>query len=358
MKTILELISVGFFSFLITLLSTPILRKIAVNIKLVDKPNYRKVHYEPTPLIGGIVIAFVFFLCSFLFIKEGFVEVNYFVIFGAAYVLLFVGVIDDKNDVSAKYKLAIQLLLSFFIAFNGIRISSFYGLFGIGEIAIWAQYLLTVVVITGVVNAFNLMDGVDGLVGGLSLLGFVLLLLGGLLYDIYVSKIAIVFIGAIIGFLKFNFSKLKIFMGDSGSLFLGFLLVTLGIRFMEKQAMNKDQNYFYLFLLLVAFFAVPVLDSIRVYLGRIKEGYSPFKADKSHLHHLLLQVGLTHKKIALSITFFAILLSFVGFSLTAFVPITLSVIAIAIVFWIMIKLLLLLNNLYKWQKMIHLMEKN
>lgn len=358
MKLILELFSIGVFSLLITLLTTPMLRKMAVKLNLVDKPNYRKVHYEPTPLIGGIVIGLVFFLCSFLFIKEALVEVNYFVIFGAAYILLLVGIVDDKNDVSAKYKLAIQLLLSFFIAFNGIRITSFYGLFGIETIDLWAQYLLTIVVITGVVNAFNLMDGVDGLVGGLSLLGFLLLLLGGLFYDMYLSKIAIAFIGAIIGFLKFNFSKLKIFMGDSGSLFLGFLLVTLGIRLLEKQVNNPVQNYFYLFLILVSFFAIPVLDSVRVYLGRIKEGYSPFKADKTHLHHLLLQVGLTHKKIALSISFFSVFLSVVGFSLLSLVPITLSVIAIFIVFWTGIKFLLVLNNLFKWRKMVQLMETN
>jgi UDP-GlcNAc:undecaprenyl-phosphate GlcNAc-1-phosphate transferase len=139
-------------------------------------------------------------------------------------------------------------------------------------------------------------------------------------------------------------------------LFLGFILVSSGIYFLEKQSANANQNHLSLFLLLVAFFTIPVLDSIRVYLGRIKEGYSPFKADKSHLHHLLLQVGLPHKKIALFVTLWAIFLSFIGLSLTSFFSITSTILLIIAVFWTIIKVLLMINDLYKWRKMIQVME--
>lgn len=358
MKTAAEIIGLGFASFLLVLICVPIIKKLAIQFNLVDKPNYRKVHAEPFPLIGGITIGFVFILCSFIFLNEKNMS-NYITILSTSVILLIVGVIDDKNDLKAKYKLLIQLLLAFFVASSGTRISSFYGLFGIEEINIWLQYILTIIVITGVVNAFNLMDGVDGLVGCLSFLGFMLLFLAGLLYkDFILAKIAFIFMGAILGFLRFNLSKKKIFMGDAGSLFLGYILITLGIRFMEKQTINESQNYFYLFLIIVTFFTIPVLDSLRVYLGRIKNGVSPFKADKSHLHHLLLQVGLTHKKIAFSITFFAILLLVFGFSLISVATITLTVFAIMIAFILMIKGLLILNSLKKWQKVIKIMETN
>lgn len=284
---------------------------------------------------------------------------NYITILSTSIVLLIVGVIDDKNDLKAKYKLLIQLLLAFFVASSGTRISSFYGLFGIEEISVWLQYVLTILVITGVVNAFNLMDGVDGLVGSLSFLGFMLLFLAGVLYKDYIlAKIAFIFMGAILGFLRYNLSKKKIFMGDAGSLFLGYILITLGIRFMEKQIVGDNQNYFYLFLIIVTFFTIPVLDSLRVYLGRIKNGVSPFKADKSHLHHLLLQVGLTHKKIAFSITFFSILLLIFGFSLISITTITFTVFAVMVAFVITIRGLLVINNLKKWQKVIKIMETN
>lgn len=357
MKTIIEYGCLGIFSLIFTLICVPLIRKIAMKVNLVDKPNYRKVHFEPTPLIGGIAIAFVFFLTLTVTTFDSTGIKDYLPILGASFILLTVGVVDDKNDLKAKYKLLIQLLLSFFIAFSGTRISSFYGLLGVWEIAVWLQYVLTIVVITGVVNAFNLMDGVDGLVGGLSFLGFSILLMASWFYnDPLLGKQSVIFMGAIIGFLKFNFSKNKIFMGDSGSLFLGFILVSSGIYFLEKQSANANQNHLSLFLLLVAFFTIPVLDSIRVYLGRIKEGYSPFKADKSHLHHLLLQVGLPHKKIALFVTLWAIFLSFIGLSLTSFFSITSTILLIIAVFWTIIKVLLMINDLYKWRKMIQVME--
>lgn len=358
MKTTAEILGLGIVSFLLVIICVPIIKKIAIQFNLVDKPNYRKVHVEPFPLIGGITIGFVFILCSFIFLNEAKMA-NYITILSTSIILLIVGVIDDKTDLKAKYKLLIQLLLAFFVALSGNRITSFYGLFGLGEINIWLQYILTIIVVTGVVNAFNLMDGVDGLVGCLSFLGFTLLFLAGLIYKDYIlAKIAFIFMGAILGFLRFNLSKKKIFMGDAGSLFLGYILITLGIGFMEKQTINQSQNYFFLFLVVVTFFSIPVLDSLRVYLGRIKNGVSPFKADKSHLHHLLLQVGLTHKKIAFSITFFAVLLLIFGFSLISVATITLTVFSIMIAFMLMIKALLILNNLKKWQKVIRIMETN
>ena len=358
MKIILEYISLGILSLLLSLLYIPIIIKIAIKINLVDKPNFRKIHTNNVPLIGGVSIVFTTLTVILISGNCLFILREYLSIFSAAFTVLILGIIDDKNDIRPKYKLAIQLILSFIIALSGIRIFSFYGLFGIYEIAIWLQYSITILVITGVVNAFNLIDGVDGLLGSLSLLGFSMFLLASIYYnDYYLGIISVIFIGAIIGFLRFNLSKEKIFMGDSGSLFLGFVLVTLGIQLMGKQDIQKEYNYGYVFLVLVAFFSIPVLDSLRVYMGRIKRGKSPFLADKSHLHHLLLGAGLTHKKIALTIIILCLVFFFLGFGLNTSYSTTLIIFCIMLVFWFIIRLLLIINDLQKWIRIIKKIEK-
>ncbi|TRX36161.1 undecaprenyl/decaprenyl-phosphate alpha-N-acetylglucosaminyl 1-phosphate transferase [Flavobacterium sp. ZT3R18] len=358
MKIILEYLSLGVLSLLLSLLYIPIIKRIAVKINLVDTPNLRKIHTSNVPLIGGVSIVFTTLTVILISGNCLYILKEYLSIFSAAFTVLILGIIDDKNDIRPKYKLAIQLILSFIIALSGIRIFSFYGVFGVYEIAIWLQYAITILVITGVVNAFNLIDGVDGLLGSLSLLGFTMFLLASIYYnDYYLGIISVIFIGAIIGFLRFNLSPEKIFMGDSGSLFLGFTLVTLGIQLMGKQDIQKEYNYQYVFLVLVAFFSIPVLDSLRVYMGRIKRGKSPFLADKSHLHHLLLGAGLTHKKIALTVIILCLVFFFLGFGLITSYSTTLIIFSIMLVFWIIIRLLLVINNLQKWIRIIKEIEK-
>lgn len=358
MKTLITLLSFGTLSFLLTVVFIPLLKRIAIQINLVDKPNYRKIHTNTVPLIGGLAIASAAIIVVFVSGNLLPILQEYATILTAGFILLIVGAIDDKNDISAKYKLVIQMLLALIIALSENRITSLYGLFGVYDIAVWVQYVLTIVVITGVVNAFNLMDGVDGLVGGLSVLGFCLFLLTAIYFnDYFLGFLSVIFIGATIGFLKYNLSSKKIFMGDSGSLFLGFILVTIGIHFMKKQTITHNYEYAYGFLLLITFFSIPVLDSIRVYLGRIKEGDSPFKADKSHLHHLLLRIGLTHKKVALTVITFCLLLFFIGFGLVTYFSTTLIILVTFLVFWTIIKILFMIANLQEWKGTLKKLEQ-
>lgn len=354
-----NIILLGMLSFILGLITIPFIRKIALKLNLVDKPNYRKIHTNPIPLIGGISITLLFFLM--LFLSGNFITIfeKYLPILTSASILLIVGVIDDKTDLRAKYKLVIQLILAAIIAFSGTRITSFYGFLGIEDISIYWQYILTVIVITGVVNAFNLMDGVDGLVGGLSFLGFTMFLIASIFYnDMELLTLSVLFMGILLSFLRFNLSrKQKIFMGDSGSLFLGFIFVTLGIKLLEDHKISQQNNYAYTFLLLVSFFTIPVLDSMRVYIGRMKKGDSPFKADKSHLHHLLLSVGLTHKKISLYVVSMCMTLFFVGFGLISYLSTTLIVLALIILFYLVVKILLMINDLNYWKKTIREMEQ-
>lgn len=349
MKTILEFLSYGILSLVLTLVFIPIIRNIAIKANLVDKPNFRKVHFTAVPLTGGISIALAFIAVVIIsnyrlsFLRE------YLCIFASAFVLLIVGVIDDKKEVSAKYKLIIQLLLALTIALSGTRITSLFGLFGIYDIAVWQQYAITVLLITGVVNAFNLMDGIDGLIGMLSLLGFTIFFFTAVYFKDYnLALSSVIFIGAVIGFLRFNLSSVKIFMGDSGSLFIGFVLITEAVNFLQKHESGKDHFFSYSVLLLLLFFLIPVLDSLRVYMGRTKKGKSPFSADKSHLHHLFLGIGFSHKKTTLMI---GLLFTFLLFSVSAmnsFLSLTMILLCSILIFTIIVRFLLMINNLNQW----------
>lgn len=359
MKTLFEISSYGVLSLLLTLIFIPFIRSTAIKFNLVDKPNYRKVHTNVVPLVGGISIALVVLIVTlvsayrYTFVKE------YFTIFSGAFLLLVVGVIDDKNDISAKYKLAVQLILAFIIALSGTRLTSLYGLFGIYEIGVWVQYVLTILLITGAVNAFNLMDGVDGLMGGISFVGFAIFLCSAVYFnDYFLVFLSTVFMGAIAGFLKFNFSRKKIFMGDSGSLFIGFILITQALKFLQENAAPREQNPDVVVLLLIVLFAIPIFDSLRVYLGRIKKGNSPFRADKSHLHHLFLSVGLPHKKVAIAVAAILFLLLGLSLGLKSFLSITLIVLILIFSFSMIVRLLLMINNLYQWTFKIKQMERN
>lgn len=357
MKTYIELLSYGLLSFLLTVLIIPLLKKWAIKIQLVDHPNYRKVHQNPVPLVGGIAVFCASLIMLLLALTQNVVFTPYTTLFATSFFLLIIGIIDDKIEVSAKYKLVLQLLLALILCLDGTRITSLYGLFGIYTLNSWTQYLITMVVIAGVVNAFNLMDGIDGLVGSLNLVGFGMFFIISLYLTAYeLSLIAIIFLGTTLGFLRHNLSRSKIFMGDAGSLALGFLLVTLGIHTLQVEAYHQKIAPVYLFLLLFTFFAIPVFDSLRVYMGRIKKGNSPFKADKSHLHHLLLGSGLNHKKTALSIIVYCLVFFAIGIGLAPTCSTTVISLLTLLLFWLGIRFLLLITHFQHWKSVLKKME--
>jgi UDP-N-acetylmuramyl pentapeptide phosphotransferase/UDP-N-acetylglucosamine-1-phosphate transferase len=199
---------------------------------------------------------------------------------------------DDVRDLSAKYKFFIQFALALLMALAGVRIESFHGLFGLYELATPAQYTFTIIAIVGITNAFNLIDGIDGLAGGL---GFMSLTTLGIFLTMNgkteVALIAFALAGAILAFLYFNFNPAKIFMGDTGSLVLGFTIAVLGIRLMQLNTLTSLPHAPMFFLGIVF---IPVFDTIRVFAIRIWKGRSPFVADKTHIHHLLTTTGFSH----------------------------------------------------------------
>lgn len=344
-------------AFTLSLLFIPIAGKIAFKIKLVDKPNARKVHPNAVPLVGGIVV-FAATTLSLLTTNtswENIIEVK--ILFIGAFGLLILGVIDDKMDIRAILKLITQLALAHFAFINGIAIESMYGVFGIYGLPYWVQYLLTLVVITGVVNAFNLMDGIDGLAAGLAIVGFIAFtIVAFLVGNSFLSLLFLTLIGALVGFLRFNLSQTqKIFMGDAGSLFLGFVLVVSAIIIL--QAAEALPQFHLILAVIIGVLALPVIDSLRVYRGRIKKGGSPFKADKTHLHHLVLLFGLSHKASTLFILIVAGIILGTSIFIGYFFGVGYAILGLLFIFMFIISFLSLNKEVRTWRDKIKHIEE-
>jgi len=278
-------------AFVVTMMSIPFIIKLARKYSLYDMPNERKEHSIPVPTMGGIAVVTGMMMALLLWLPLSYGTGQICFFFSIA-VLFSLGIMDDVKDLSAKYKFMVQIGLATLMAVSGIRITTFEGLFGIYDLPLAAQYTFTVLTIVGVTNAYNLIDGIDGLAGGLgfmslSTLGIFLTMNG----DITSALIAFSLAGSIVAFLYFNFNPARIFLGDTGSLVLGFSIAVLCIRLLQVTNSSMLPNA-PLFMLSIVF--IPVFDTIRVFAIRIWKGKSPFEADKTHIHHLLTNTGFSH----------------------------------------------------------------
>ncbi len=281
-------------AFVIAMVSIPPVIMLVNKYRLHDIPDTRKEHFIPTPTLGGIAIMMgmvvsLAFWFPFPFTGE------IMMCFLAIAILFVMGITDDLKDLSAKYKFIVEIALASLIALSGIRITTFGGLFGLNELSLPAQYTFTILAIVGITNAFNLIDGIDGLAGGLSFmslvtLGFFLTISG----DKSFALISFALAGSVLAFLYFNINPAKIFMGDTGSLVLGFVIAILCTRLIQVnsiavQPLLKTAPLFALGMVLI-----PVFDTMRVFSLRIWKGQSPFHPDRTHIHHLLTNAGFSH----------------------------------------------------------------
>ena len=281
-------------AFVLTLIFIPPVIFMVKRFKLFDRPNARKEHSVPTPTFGGISI-FTGMMVSLLFWFKFYNHPSIITFFLSMILLFGVGIMDDLKDLAARYKLVIEAGVATLLAVSGIRITSFGGLFGITELHIMAQYIITVVTIVGITNAFNLIDGIDGLAGGL---GFMSLVTLGIFLtiskDLNYAMIAFALAGALLGFLYFNFNPARIFMGDTGSLMLGFIIAVLCVQLMKVNAIHPSPVVPNIYVFTLGIVMIPVFDTLRVFGTRIWKGRSPFSADKTHIHHLITNKGFTH----------------------------------------------------------------
>lgn len=279
-----------FFSFLVAMFITmalmPLLIKSAARLQFVDMPDARKVHDQAVPRIGGVAMVVGVMLPILLWLPLQRESIGFLV--GVGIIFLF-GVWDDRKDLDYRLKFLGQFLAVLAVVGFGDVTIKFIPFAGLDSISPYISVPLTVVALLGITNAINLSDGLDGLAGGVSLLSFgIIALLGYMVNDTQVVMIALAVIGSILGFLRFNTYPAQVFMGDTGSQFLGFSVGVLVI--LLTQNVNTALSPALPLLIL----GLPILDTMMVMVQRIYEGKSPFSADKNHIHHKLLALHFDH----------------------------------------------------------------
>ncbi|MGZ3763026.1 MAG: MraY family glycosyltransferase [Mucilaginibacter sp.] len=291
------------FSILITLLAVPSILHVARARHLYDDlGHFRKQHDHGIPRLGGVAIFVSFTITSLLFsMTDKSLPINY--LLTACIILFAMGLKDDLSGVNSRTKFFIQFIVaSILVLLGNIRLSSMYGIFGIYDLPYWPSIALSVLTIILIVNAFNLIDGIDGLaaITGIVVNGcFAAMFIYMQQYEL--AAVSLAMVGAILGFLKFNITPAKIFMGDTGSLLIGLISVVMAIKFIE---LNKFTNIstpeiFSAPALAVAVLIGPIFDTVRVFILRISNGVSPFSADRNHIHHRMLKLGFNHLQTTL-----------------------------------------------------------
>ena len=270
----------------ITMLLIPPLMRSAQRLQIVDIPDARKVHVGAIPRIGGIAMVAGAVIPILVWMTPG--EEVSSLLWGMAIIFVF-GIWDDRNDLDYRIKFFGQTLaVLVVVVFGNVSITSI-PLLGGHEIPQYIAYPLTILFLLGITNAINLADGLDGLAGGTTLLSLgVIALLAYVEDDIQLLLISMAILGSILGFLRFNTHPARVFMGDGGSQFLGFSVGVLSLLLTQREGALLSTALPLLIL------ALPILDTTMVMVYRIREGRSPFSADKNHIHHRLLALGLTH----------------------------------------------------------------
>ncbi|MCU0451180.1 MAG: undecaprenyl/decaprenyl-phosphate alpha-N-acetylglucosaminyl 1-phosphate transferase [Bernardetiaceae bacterium] len=298
----LEIALCALAAFFITLVLTPEIIKIAHQYEMHDRPDERKVHSHKVPRFGGVAIFFGFIITSLLvsFIQNHWINIQ---LVAAVAIVVVVGFRDDFLPLKPTYKLLAEVGAALLVIYLGdVRITSLHGLLGVHELPLWVSYAVSVFTIIVITNAVNLIDGIDGLAGSLAVL-----VLGGYGTWFYLvgnptnTLLCFSACGAVAAYLIFNFQK-KIFMGDAGSLLLGFLAATTTIMFLQENAALPAGSPLRLgspVLFVSCVLALPLFDTIRVFTLRILGGRSPFTPDKNHLHHLLIGLELPHYQATL-----------------------------------------------------------
>ncbi len=310
-------------AFLIAFLIVPVIIKFSLQKNLVDVPGRRKIHKKITPSMGGIAIFIGFFISSLIWIDiEGWAQIKFILV--ALFVIFFIGVRDDLVPLRAMVKLIGQIMAASLLIFLfDLRIGSFYGLFDVFELSETASICLTYFTIIVITNSFNLIDGLDGLAGTIAMIALAAFGVWYLLVDEYIfSVLAFSMLGAILAFLIFNWEPSEVFMGDTGALVIGMFLATLTIHFIEMNHGLPVANPYRFTAPIGAaasFIIIPLVDTLRIVILRLLKKQSPFKPDKSHIHHALMRLGLTHAQTTIvlgciQIVFIASCIIFNGYS--------------------------------------------
>ena len=277
----LEMILMIIMPFIFVALFIPVVKKIAVHVGAMDIPNKRKVHSKPMPRLGGLGI-YAGFLLGYILFGEQTLMMNSILI--GSFVLIVTGIIDDIKPLSAKYKIIGQFLAALIVVFYGNIIIRDVSFFGIYIPFTWSAYPITILFILGCIICMNLIDGLDGLAGGISSIFFLTIGIIACLQGRTGLTIVLTFVmlGSTLGFLVHNFNPAKIFMGDSGSMFLGFIISVITVLGFKSIITSS-------IIVPLCILIVPILDTLCAILRRKLKGESISVPDKSHFHHQLLR---------------------------------------------------------------------
>lgn len=293
--TINEILKMVLITFLCSALFVPFVKKIAEFVGALDMPNKRKVHKEPIPRLGGLAIFFSFLLGYMLFARQ---SIEMIAILIGSFVIVMTGVIDDIKPLPPKYKFAGQLIAALIVVlYGGIVVNdiSAFGLYIVFNPII--AKIISVIFILGCINCINLIDGLDGLASGISSIYFltigIIAVLMGQSTSLDVS-LTFIMLGATLGFLIHNFHPAKIFMGDSGSMFLGFIIAVIALLGFKNVTFTS-------FLVPLLVLAIPILDTLFAIIRRMIKGQHISEPDKSHLHHQFLNMRFSHRNTVLII---------------------------------------------------------
>lgn len=286
------------WAFFVSLFAIPSIIQVAHKKQLLDIPNNRRLHLLNTPRLGGLAI-FAGFISSLML----FGEINNSIqkLIAATIIIFFIGLKDDMVSVSAFKKFFVQILGAGIVVFLGdVRITGFHGVLNMYALPEGASYLFTLIVILGITNAFNLIDGLDGLAGTIAFLTSIFYAIIFFYFDAHVNYPYILaclcLSGAVVGFLKYNIHRAQIFMGDTGSLICGFIIAFLAVKLIALQDMRINNNIS-MPAIAIAPIMLPVADTLRVFIIRLLSGISPFSPDNNHLHHRLTDLGISQMAI-------------------------------------------------------------
>ena len=336
-------------TFMLSYFLIPKIRAKALKLNLKDTPDIRSSHTLPVPTFGGIAfyISYILILFFAQYLDSNHVSIT---LIASISILFFTGLLDDFKNLSPKIKFLCQIIGVALLMFQpDFRILSLHGLMGIYEIPLYVSVGGSMFFLLGLINAFNLIDGIDGLTGitGVIVASFYSYLLYNLGYFFYFS-IGLATIATLLAFLRFNFSnKRKIFMGDTGSLVIGLVLGVLTLKLLSVDDTAYGSLSFYraqLPLFLTAVLFVPLLDTMRVMFLRLTKGVSMFKPDRNHLHHIIVDFGLSHRKASFFIGFVNFFVALIMFFVIQKFNSFQSLFILVLLFFIAIMVLFLMNK--------------
>ena len=300
----IESLLIFFWSLLISMFSIPTIISVAHSKRILDEPDFRKVHRTNTPQLGGIGVfaGFVTGIAIFGLMTGGVQQM-----LAGCLIMFFVGVKDDINGVSVFKKFFVQVLAAGIVLFYAdVRITSFQGLFGIYDLDIGISYAFTFLVILCITNAVNLIDGVNGLAGTTVIVMCAVFGAYSFVFkEFNYAYAAFALAGGMVGFLRYNMFNAKVFMGDTGALVSGFIVSIMAIHFIEMKAVHSAPA------IAISVLFIPLFDTLRVFTIRVYNGVSPFMPDRNHVHHYLNDMGLSHFMVVVVLATFNV--SIIGF---------------------------------------------